>query len=454
MNEPQAAIINEDSGSMEEKDSSYWQQLAQDYLSQDRLDEAIDACHQALAERPKFPAAYICLGRIYQQQEKWDKAIEAFKTALDIQPKLANAHFFLAEAYDRQGMATEAISAYENSLSLQPKQPHAYFKLGEIYRQQSQLEKGFNAYCQSLKTDPELGLTYFRRLLRLGFVSLEASELFDRYVAQYPELVQPLADRIQYRSSIGNLYHCCPPRTGSQWMKGIFQDFRVFQYSGLSPWPVELVRGMNPVSFNTAKLGEKVNPILPNTIVTGTFTINFDRFTQMPKSEHYKAFFVVRDPRDMVVSTYFANKKSHRPSGHIAQTREILNELSLTEGLLYQIQSLKQVFETMHSWLDNQDRDSNSIVVKFEEITGPNQFQVFKGLFQHCDIQMPDPILTQLLDDNSFKKLSGGREKGQEDSNSHYRKGLQGDWENYFTDEVYQNFKEVTGNLVERLGYP
>jgi cytochrome c-type biogenesis protein CcmH/NrfG len=449
----ESAILQEDSGSFE-KDSNYWHQLAQSYLNQARLEDAIEACQNALASRPKFPSAYICLGRIYQQQEKWDEAIAAFKTALEIQPKLANAHVLLAEIYDRQGLAADAISAYESSLSLQPEQPHVHFKLGELYRQNAQLDKGFSAYYQALKTDSEAGLTYFRRLLRLGFISLEAGELFEQYVARYPELVQPLAEKIQHRSALGNIYHCCPPRTGSQWMKGIFQDFRVFQYCGLSPWPVELVRGMNPVSFNTAQLGESLNPILPNTIVTGTFTINFERFTQMPKPEQYKAFFVVRDPRDMVVSTYFANKKSHRPSGHIAQTREILNQLSVTDGLLYQIKSLKQVFETMHSWLNNQQNNPNAIVVKFEQLTGSNQFEAFRDLFQHCEIQMPESILKQLLEDNSFKKLSGGREKGQEDSNSHYRKGLQGDWKNYFTDEVYQNFTEVTGDLVERLGYP
>ena len=53
----------------------------------------------------------------------------------------------------------------------------------------------------------------------------------------------------------------------------------------------------------------------------------------------------------------------------------------------------------------------------------------------------------------SFKKLSGGRKAGQENTNSHYRKGKRGDWRNHFSEAHKVVFKEKYGDLLIKLGY-
>jgi hypothetical protein len=53
----------------------------------------------------------------------------------------------------------------------------------------------------------------------------------------------------------------------------------------------------------------------------------------------------------------------------------------------------------------------------------------------------------------SFEKLSKGRERGQEDTSSFYRKGVAGDWRNYFTARDKEIYKEEAGELLIRLGY-
>jgi hypothetical protein len=40
-----------------------------------------------------------------------------------------------------------------------------------------------------------------------------------------------------------------------------------------------------------------------------------------------------------------------------------------------------------------------------------------------------------------------------EDAISHYRKGVSGDWRNYFTPRVQSHLDKVTGGLVAALGY-
>ena len=63
------------------------------------------------------------------------------------------------------------------------------------------------------------------------------------------------------------------------------------------------------------------------------------------------------------------------------------------------------------------------------------------------------PAAAQAVSSASFEKLSKGRERGQEDVTSFYRKGIAGDWKNYFTERDKEIYKEEAGELLIRLGY-
>jgi hypothetical protein len=54
---------------------------------------------------------------------------------------------------------------------------------------------------------------------------------------------------------------------------------------------------------------------------------------------------------------------------------------------------------------------------------------------------------------SSFRKLSKGRKRGEEDPTSFFRKGVAGDWKNVFTEKDKRIFKEETGELLVQLGY-
>jgi Sulfotransferase domain len=58
-----------------------------------------------------------------------------------------------------------------------------------------------------------------------------------------------------------------------------------------------------------------------------------------------------------------------------------------------------------------------------------------------------------MVEENSFEQLTGGRQRGTEDSNSFFRKGMAGDWKHYFTKDDKQVFKQEAGELLIRLGY-
>jgi hypothetical protein len=55
--------------------------------------------------------------------------------------------------------------------------------------------------------------------------------------------------------------------------------------------------------------------------------------------------------------------------------------------------------------------------------------------------------------DNRYDKKTAGRARGTEDRTSHYRKGVAGDWRNYFQEQHQERFNELYGDVLVRLGY-
>jgi lipopolysaccharide transport system ATP-binding protein len=76
----------------------------------------------------------------------------------------------------------------------------------------------------------------------------------------------------------------------------------------------------------------------------------------------------------------------------------------------------------------------------------------FERIFEHCEIDVPAETRRALVEANSFETKSG-RKRGEEDATKHHRKGIAGDWRNYFTPEVKQIFKERLGEALVAAGY-
>lgn len=74
----------------DEERAMAWNYLAEIYLRNEMLDDAVDAYLQAVKERPEFPTWYINLGVTYGKKEDWDRAIFFTQMGLQMnQPKTA-----------------------------------------------------------------------------------------------------------------------------------------------------------------------------------------------------------------------------------------------------------------------------------------------------------------------------------------------------------------------------
>ncbi len=223
-------------------------------------------------------------------------------------------------------------------------------------------------------------------------------------------------------------------------MRRILADRRILRYSGM---PAEMffhrTFGTIERADQTASYEFPYSEPFREKRIVGFYT-SYENYQRVPKPGSYRTFFVSRDPRDIVISHYFASRRDARR----LKSPEYPKLAEPETGIPHMMDRLEAMglFAALDSWADMPD-DSNVRLLRFEDLIGPDQFEIFKELFAFCDIAIPDGELAELLVDCGFEKLSEGRKQGQVDENSHYRKGIVGDWKYYFTDEHLQKLHTI-----------
>jgi sulfotransferase family protein len=260
--------------------------------------------------------------------------------------------------------------------------------------------------------------------------------------------------RVSRPSELRNVYHCCVHKTGSQWIRKVLADPEVYRVTGLRTFAYAprlpsdgKNRGYDALRFDAA---------FPRKTIVSPLYIDHPGFVSIPKPEPWRAFFVARDPRDVVVSWYFSTAHSHPTASNqsLQRTRERLARMSQEEGLVFTIQSLREygLFDALDGWCRAADENENVLLVRYEDLIGDDADARWETLLNHCDVRLRPDERRALLERYSFERLSG-RRRGDEDPDSKLRKGVAGDWRNHFTPAVTEAFRDATGDLATRIGY-
>ena len=249
-----------------------------------------------------------------------------------------------------------------------------------------------------------------------------------------------------------NVYYCCTQRTGSQTLRAVFQHHKFWQWSGLR------VKPYFELGLREARSDKRLRRAFPRYFPRHTLAchlyVDYPTYRSIPKPSRYKTFFVMRDPRDAVVSFYYAALVSHTPVYPIPRMRADLQTLDKRAGLRYVIDSLDEFgyFEAQRSWVSAEaDADENVRVFRYED-RAANESRFLRELLDYLEVPMPDKELQHLASRFSFERLTG-RPKGTEDISHHLRRGTPGDWRAQFDDEILAYFGDVTQDLVQVLGY-
>ncbi|MFG0252281.1 MAG: sulfotransferase domain-containing protein, partial [Phycisphaerales bacterium JB038] len=153
-----------------------------------------------------------------------------------------------------------------------------------------------------------------------------------------------------------------------------------------------------------------------------------------------------RDPRDIVVSSYYYARNDAEVQYH---------EKALAVDLdgwidLFIDERLEEYLAWCIGWLDGRDA-ARGAVFRYEELLRDTAGQL-AAILQHFEIDLPSEAIRAIAERHSFQQATG-RQAGQADNTAFNRKGVAGDWLNHFTDSQRERFRACAGERLERIGY-
>lgn len=154
-----------------------------------------------------------------------------------------------------------------------------------------------------------------------------------------------------------------------------------------------------------------------------------------------------RDLRDVAVSHYFYVRRTPWHPEY-----ENYSGLSIEEGLRHFGRTLLPAFvDWMRSWRENRD-SRQSVELRYEDML-EDTVEEFRTVASHFSLDTTPSAIEEIVEKHHFAKMSGGRTRGEQDSDSFVRKGVAGDWEQHFTPKLKHQFKKHAGQVLIDFGY-
>lgn len=238
---------------------------------------------------------------------------------------------------------------------------------------------------------------------------------------------------------IENLFMGTVQKSGSQWFKSIFSDPRIQAKTGLLTYP------QRRYEYTQFKRRFPVGCFVPG------LYMSYDLYDEIEKPKNYKTFYVIRDPRDIIVSWYWSMKDTHSLMGKVGKFRATLHSLDFKNGLHYCIDAFHMKLACMRSWALNFD-DPRVLPVYFEDIVTRPQ-AVIQDILNFAAVEAGAAEVAAVTQDYTKRKM---RERDLQrrvgGSDSHYRSKASRHTDAFDKDH-YEHFYRSTGDLVEVLGY-
>lgn len=241
------------------------------------------------------------------------------------------------------------------------------------------------------------------------------------------------------KKRVENLYIATVQKTGSQWVKALLNDSEIRALTKLKRFP------QHRYEFNEFKAR-----FPRGTFVPGLY-VSYDLYEEIHKPRNFKVCYVMRDPRDIIVSWYFSMRDTHGEMGKVKKYREDLKKLDLDAGLHYCIEAFSMKLMAMRTWANNQ-HDPNLIILKFEELT-QNPAIELRRLLDFMNVEHHQCDIEKIVKNYSKETMRNKDILKRNSEKSHYRSDNSG-YRKYFNNSHHIHFRNVTGDLLEKLNYP
>lgn len=247
-------------------------------------------------------------------------------------------------------------------------------------------------------------------------------------------------------SKVGPVVVATGPKVGSTWVCNILQELGLNLITGHNDQS-DIFSDVNASILDLSK--EATQRVLASSTKTCLFKSHSPAPDWIENCLGTKFINVYRDPRDLLVSLAFYE----RLRGEQGDCRfgDSLLDISVTNALSQHISDFRagrSYVKTIRSWVELDS--SNVLALRYEDLHSDALNQV-RRIVDFLGADCSDADLNKAIDAVSFEKMADGRKRGQEDGSSFYRKGIVGDWKNYFDDQIVEEFKSIDNGLWNKI---
>lgn len=411
------------------------------FFQNGKIDEALEVFESVLAKQPDNMNALNNKGVVLNSLGRYEQAVQIFSEILHKENRNANAVFNLISNYFALGKWQEAeniLFEYGHFL--------AQHDAAMIIKDLEKLKSGGGKSCHPEMAKDLRIFDYERKLERVS--SILRRKLF--FIIGSPKSGTTW---IQYLLN-GHPAICCSGEGDLSLLLGQFyqlvnehnkhvanknknigttnyplfekEDLRALLVAAcgllLSRWeadPTITCIGLKDPTL--AKTVELYAPLLPNA----------------------KFIHTIREGRDVIVSGWFNNlRRDEKATRKRWPTFQSFVEFGVGEWVsdIENARSFGRVYPERYFELRYEDLHTKSD-------------SVIQQVLEFLGVDASTPMVDLCRGAGSFEKHSGGRQRGQEDPNAFFRKGIIGDWKNHFDQKCLEIFMQYAGDLLRDLGY-
>lgn len=170
------------------------------------------------------------------------------------------------------------------------------------------------------------------------------------------------------------------------------------------------------------------------------------RLMDVLKDNNIRTVFVYRDLRDTIISNYFHIRElnpKRAPEGFFEKDMSQLLEPAVLPTWCAPVSH----FKLLPYWL----AERHIVKVRFEDLI-ENPVDEMSRVFLGLGLNTSRELVELIVEECSFERQSG-RLPGDEVSDAPLRKGIVGDWKNYFSTDLAKRFDATYGHLLKIGGY-
>lgn len=159
------------------------------------------------------------------------------------------------------------------------------------------------------------------------------------------------------------------------------------------------------------------------------------RLYEQPRFLH-----VVRDGRDAAVSGYAHLERTGKLNG---QTAASYARFFADHHWVKMIKLARQAGRAL---------GPRFLEIRYEDLHAEPESTI-RTILEWLDVDAGDEAVDSCRRAGTFKRLSGGRDRGEEDRSSFFRRGVVGSWRDEMPPDAVAEFERSAGDLLAELGY-